>query len=449
MQRMRVLTDQDGAIYRSKLYTPQSYRIHRPLSAVPISRLPRTDRYPRERLMFNRYAVRYGHRRLSMLVWLLPVVLLGGLLVAFTRGHSPVPIPANVIIAGTATANEPGPVLPADILGRLRSAGLGSTRATAYVVAPGASEPDTVTLTPHLASGQVDYGPTRIAMLNANVSAVQHAVEREAARGPFDLLATLAAAIKAAPPPATLIVVSSGLSTSGGFDLRQVGWDASPASVAAQLKARGLLPDLAGYQVMFVGLGDTAGRQPALPLPQQTALASYWRAICQASGAASCGMDDTARPEPASSSTIPVPPVPAPVVTSVRGPGNSSVTSLPATLLFSFGSSRLVPSADTLLRPLAQRARRQHLLVSITGFASPDGGGDNASNRALATNRAITVRNRMVALGLPVDQIARVAGGGTSGQGPGVCVVHGHLDEAICARLRRVVIVMSPAGVSS
>ena len=70
---------------------------------------------------------------------------------------------------------------------------------------------------------------------------------------PFDLLATIAAAIRAAPPPATLIVISSGLSTSGGLDLRQVGWDASPSSVAAQLKARGLLPDLAGYRVISLG----------------------------------------------------------------------------------------------------------------------------------------------------------------------------------------------------
>ena len=151
-----------------------------------------------------------------------------------------------------------GPALPADIVQALRSAGLGKTPATAYVVAPGASQPDTISLTPHLPNGQVDYGPTRNSTMNATISAVQQAVERETAQGPFDLLATLAAAIKAAPAPARLIVVSSGLSTSGGLDLRQVGWDASPASVAAQLKARGLLPDLAGYQVLFSGLGDTA-----------------------------------------------------------------------------------------------------------------------------------------------------------------------------------------------
>ena len=177
----------------------------------------------------RRYTARYGSRRAAALRWVLAAVLLGAVLAAFTRARTPVAAPADFIITATATANEPAPALPADIVQTLRSAGLGKTPATAYVVAPGASQPDTISLTPYLPNGQVDYGPTRNSTLNANISAVQQAVEREAAQGPFDLLATLAAAIKAAPAPATLIVVSSGLSTSGGFDLRQVGWDASPS----------------------------------------------------------------------------------------------------------------------------------------------------------------------------------------------------------------------------
>ena len=400
-------------------------------------------------LPHRRYAVRYGSRRAATLGWLLAVVLVGAVLVAFTRGRSPVPTPTNnVIITESATANEPAPTLSVDILQTLRSAGLASTPATAYVVAPGTSQPVTTPLTPYLANGQVDYGPTRISTLNANISAVQRAVEREAAQGPFDLLAAIALAIKVAPTSATLIVVSSGLSTSGGFDVRQVGWDASPSSVAAQLKARGLLPDLAGHQVVFSGLGDTAGRQRPLPLPQRTTLANYWQAICQASGAASCSVDGTNRPEPPSRSTIPVPLVPVPVVTSVTGPGNSSVTSLADALLFPFGSSTLIPSADTILQPIAQRARSQHQLVSITGYASPDGGA-NTYNLALSARRANAVRNRLIALGLPAGQIAKITGTGTAGKSRDVCLVHGQLDEAICAQLRRVVIALSPAAVTS
>jgi outer membrane protein OmpA-like peptidoglycan-associated protein len=389
----------------------------------------------------RRYTTRYGSRRAAILRWVLAAVLLGAVLVAFTWARTPA-APANFIITATATANEPAPALPADILQTLRSAGLGRTPATAFVVAPGASQPDVISLTPHLPNGRVDYGPTRNSALNANISAVQHAVGRQAGQGSFDLLAILTAAIRAAPAPAVLIVVSSGLSTSGGLDLRQVGWDASPSFVAAQLKARRLLPDLAGYQVLFSGLGDTAGRQRPLPLPQQTPLARYWKAICQASGAVSCTVDDTDRPEPPSHSTTPVPPVPVPVVTSVTSPQHSTIT-LPDTLLFPYGSSTLIPSTDTILQPIAQRARSQHQLVSITGYASPDG-GNHAYNLALSAQRANAVRSRLITLGLPAGQIAQVNGAGTAGRSRDACLVHGQLDDATCAQLRKVLIVLSP-----
>lgn len=75
----------------------------------------------------------------------------------------------------------------------LRSAGAGSTKATAYVVAPGTGQPAILPLTPRRPGGQVDFGPTRSQVLAANVAAVQRSVEQEAAQGPFDLLNTTAA----------------------------------------------------------------------------------------------------------------------------------------------------------------------------------------------------------------------------------------------------------------
>lgn len=392
-----------------------------------------------------RYSARYGSRRASTLLGVVGIVLVGAILVGFARARTASVSPVSYIIGATATANEPAPVLSSAILQSLRSAGLGRVPATAYVVTPGAGQPDSLPLTPYLSNGQVDYGPTRNMVLAGNISAVQHAVENEAAQGQLDLLGTLDAAVKAAQAPATLIVVSSGLSTSGGLDLRQVGWDASPSWVAAQLKARGLLPDLAGYQVIFSGLGDTAGRQPALPLPQQTTLASYWIATCQASGAASCRVDDTDRAQPRPLSISPVPVVPVPAVTSVTGPKHQTVTSLPDALLFAFDSSTLVPSADIVLRPIAQHARSQGQLVSITGYASPDG-GSSAYNLALSGRRAAAVRSRLIALGLPAGQIGQVIGVGTAGNSRAACLIHGQVDEAACAQLRKVVVVLYPAA---
>jgi hypothetical protein len=265
---------------------------------------------------------RYG-RRADLRKWALAAGVTGALLAAaisyLQRGSSPPGPPVNFIIASSATANEPAPVLSTAMLRILQSAGEGSTEALVYVSAPSGGPPAMITLTPQLANGLVDHGPSRISILERNIAAVQQAVERQTAPGPFDLLAAITAAIRAAPPPATLMVISSGLSTAGGFDLRQVGWDANARTVAAQLETRGLLPDLTGYRVIFSGLGNTAGRQPALPLPEQTILTRYWLAICQAADATSCSTDNSSRAQPTPRSTALVPVVPVPKIVSVRG----------------------------------------------------------------------------------------------------------------------------------
>ena len=122
---------------------------------------------------------------------------------------------------------------------------------------------------------------------------VQQVLRTEAATGPFDLLQLISTAVRATSHPGTLLILSSGLSTAGGLNLRAVGWDANPAAVAGQLKQRGLLPRLTGWRLDFSGLADRGRRQPSLPLPQRTTLTAYWMAICRAAGAA--GVPPTTR----------------------------------------------------------------------------------------------------------------------------------------------------------
>jgi hypothetical protein len=55
------------------------------------------------------------------------------------------------------------------------------------------------------------------------------------------------------------------------------------------------------------------------------------------------------------------------------------------------------------------------------------------------------VRAQLIALALSAGQITQATGAGTGGKSLAACMVDGHLDEAICAQLRRVVIVLSPA----
>ncbi len=357
--------------------------------------------------------------------------------------QAPSPAAQVVVVLPSATANEPAPVLaPAD-RALLYHAGAASTRGVAYVINPATGQPTRVGLTPLRADGQVEYGPRRAQLLSQHVDRVQQVLRTEAATGPFDLLQMIGSAVRATSHPGTLLILSSGLSTAGGFNLRDVGWDADPRTVAAQLRQRGLLPRLAGWRLDFSGLADVSGRQPALPLPQRSTLTAYWMAICHAAGAAACATDNTIRPSPPSRSAVPVPVVPVPEVSSVSGPRHSAGLSVPAAELFQFNSASLVSGADRILRPLVSRARAGHELVTVTGYASPDG-GSAAYNLALSRSRALAVRNRLVALGLPASQIIEVTGLGTGGQPRRACDRDGQLDEAICAGLRRVVILLIP-----
>ena len=349
--------------------------------------------------------------------------------------------PERIVIAATATANEPAPALSWTSQALLRTAATSSSNAVAYVINPATGQPVRVSLTPRRANGEVEYGPQRAALIASSIADVRTLLHREAAIGPFDLLNTMLVASRVTSPPATMLLLSSGMSTAGGFDLRDVGWDDSPAAAAAQLKGRGLLPDLTGWTVIFSGLGKTAGRQPAPALPQQTTLADYWLAICHASGAKACRTDDSPRPVHPSLSRVPVPVVPLPAEQSIVGPRGQDEKLLPSDLLFAFGHASLLAGADGYLTPIAQQARVSGLWVSITGQASPDGGSQQFNLR-LSLARARAVQNRLIALGVPASRITRVAGVGTAHQ---TCSVGGVLDEAVCARLRRVVINLSPS----
>jgi outer membrane protein OmpA-like peptidoglycan-associated protein len=352
--------------------------------------------------------------------------------------------PETIVVAASATMNEPDPTLAAPDLTLLNNAGATSSRAAALVVNPNTGQARAVSLTPRRADGQVDYGPARGRELAANVHRVQQLLGQEAASKPFDLLTVIAQAVRVTPHPGTLLVLSSGLSTAGRFDLREVGWGADPHAAAVALRRGGFLPNLTGWHVVFSGLGDTAGHQPAPPLPQRTELTRYWLAICQVAGAATCAADSITRPDPPTRSTTPVPVVRFPSVTSFRGPHGRTGVNLPADEFFAFNSARLLPGANAVLGPMAAKTTRQHRNVTIVGYASPDG-GTATYNLALSAKRAWAVQARLIALGVPAHLIVKAVGLGLNGKTRAACLRHGRLNETVCSRLRRVVITLSPA----
>jgi outer membrane protein OmpA-like peptidoglycan-associated protein len=242
--------------------------------------------------------------------------------------------------------------------------------------------------------------------------------------------------------PGVLIVVSNGLSTSGGLDFRQVGWNADPAQITVQLRTRHLLPDLAGWRVVFTGLGATIGEQPPMPKPTRDKLTAYWRAICEAAGALSCHFDDTRLDPTPPTASAEMPLVQISGVTSVTGPAGEVTATLSDRVLgFAGDSAVLSPAAQDVLRQIAQRvnaklADQPDATVTIHGYTAdpPESGPED--RRQLSEDRAQAVAAALAANG--VTHQMNIIGGGAA---PGTTAMHnGVFIEAIAEQMRRVAV---------
>ena len=254
-----------------------------------------------------------------------------------------------------------------------------------------------------------DPGVNSVALQAAQqhfLSSLTSAVEHTRAAWPhadvLDALNVAGHAIRAACPyGGTIYLEDSGLQETGVVNFRETGMlSADPAAVASFLTRQHDLPYLAGITVVLAGVGDTAPPQAPLSISEQDNVTAIWSAIAKAGGATSVQVDPAPVSGPAPAHVPAVLLVPLPAVTSVSGPDGTTYR-LPDMLLFYFDSATLVPTADAVLRPLAEQARRRHLEVSITGYASPE--GSVTYNVALSKRRAIAVRDRLIALGLPAD----------------------------------------------
>jgi len=364
----------------------------------------------------------------------------------FLLGAHKAPSARPFVIAASATANEPAPTLGAADEQRLRDAAESDDSSVLLVSPDGQSRE--LPLTPRRENGQVEHGPQHTELINANIKAIRDDMATMSATHGFDLLDTISQGVRASATPGTLLVASSTLSVLGGVDMQQVLWGADPKALARDLHHRGLLPDLSSWDVVFTGIGDTMPPQQPLQYPERRTLKAYWTAICQEAGAHSCTVNDQPRPEQPSRSPLPVPTVPVPEITSFQGPHGSRITTLPADALFAFDSTDIDQAALSVLGALAADIKTRHLRVTVTGYASPDG-GTPTYNQDLSARRAHAVQDALIRLGVDPSVFDSVHGVGTDGHSPDACLTNGQVDRAKCAPFRKVVVVTSPSAVTS
>jgi flagellar motor protein MotB len=353
----------------------------------------------------------------------------------------------DVVVLVSGTATEPQPALPAEPMTVLQTAaqdrdtsdGPNGKGSTARVVAAAGTYATTFPLTPRRKDGSVEHGLNRDRLIADNLRNVRGAVASVRADEPgLDLIEAMDNATRGATP-ATLIILSHGLSTRGGFDLRQVGWQADPGAVANDLARRNLLPNLQGWRVIFSGLGATAGAQPPLPRPIRVRLVAYWSAICTKAGG-HCEVDDSRLDSMPPTTTTAMPTVPVPGVASVTGPhGEVTYTVTDKLLGFRGDSADLSDEAVDYLKGIATQiqVRLQNQTaarVTVTGYCADPPGSTREGMVRLSRARATNVADALRAAGVH-NPIAVIAGGVAPGPS---ATKNGRFDEARAEQMRRV-----------
>ncbi|OXR47100.1 Outer membrane protein class 4 [Nocardia cerradoensis] len=314
--------------------------------------------------------------------------------------------------------------------------------ATVRVVASATGTLTTKDLTPLRPDGQVQHSPADAdRQITASVHELANTVADVRADQPgLDLLGLLD---RASQVLGDIEVISSGITTAAPVDLRVIGWNAEPDSVVDSIGRQGRLPNLSGRHVTFHGLGIAGGSQPGLPPFARTLVERLWTGICQRAGAASCTVAHDGPSALAPVATMPVPLVPVPdAITEGGCPVWASLSD--QTLHFSPESAVLPANADDALRPIVQSAAACSVQsIDITGHIADTGSGRD--DRDLSGQRAHAVADRLVALGLPAQQIGTVIGKGASE--PVVPdIVGGVLDELRAEGNRRVELTFHRGG---
>ncbi|MFJ7215993.1 OmpA family protein [Amycolatopsis sp. NPDC098790] len=205
--------------------------------------------------------------------------------------------------------------------------------------------------------------------------------------------------------PATMLVYSSGLQTTGLLDLRGWGSDLDVDATVEGLP-EDKLPDLTDKHVFFVGLGQVAGPQQQLPPEMYSAVQELWLKVCRkAHGHCEPLVQRSSGGPPLSTVPVPVIPVPShPTVTVFGDPATGQTVRilLPNGVFFRKESADFLPGADQALRGMTQYFRSDAASVArsatAVGHTATSGPRDGAVE--LSKKRACRVVDALAADGI-------------------------------------------------
>jgi outer membrane protein OmpA-like peptidoglycan-associated protein len=386
-----------------------------------------------------------------MLRRLKPVQRLAPVIVTFLAasigacsGAAAQPVPARLLIVAGASANEAPPVLTNSVTAMLHDA-IASDRGRLDVVVAGPSGPvpqRSIDLVLRRGSRVEHDGDRRAQLSTQLLGEIGRTLARlSGTSGQIDTLGLLGY-VSRQPGEVTAVVMSSGLQSEGPLAIDAIGWDrVGSRSVLDAVAAQQLVPDLHGKTIVFVGLGDVAGAQPALPDSLRMRLVGLWLGLCRAAGGV-CSVDDEPMPPATPTSTVPAPVVDVPALPALILPTTNAPVVLPSAALFEPDSAILLPGAAAALTTFA-RGLPAGARIALDGRTATVPPADQA--RHFSRARAQACVDVLVAAGVPSDHITTRGLGYDEPLVPDVDA-QGHLIPDAASRNRSVTVTVTNGG---
>ena len=276
-----------------------------------------------------------------------------------------------------------------------------------------------------------DADPQKLAQdASARTMAILTELQEACANSPeVDTLAALRLAVRSfASAPAdserVIVVLDTGLSTTGLCDFTNNLLAGEPEVIAEALYEQEAIPDLTSVRVIWQQMADVAPPQESLSPRQANQLKAIWQAIIEKGGGTFVAYDTPPSEGEPDSDLPPVSPVELtaeePIVFEPEAVKAGTVT-FDEPVFLPEGQLQFVADSVELLDPEAAGA----LIAPIAEYmqANPDftllligtTAGDNTSEYgfALSAGRAETVKNVLVRLGVGEDRIITRGLGGT------------------------------------
>lgn len=223
-----------------------------------------------------------------------------------------------------------------------------------------------------------------------------------------------------------IVVIGTGLSTSGVLDFQNNLISADPSTIVEVLKEKGEIPNFSGT-VYWQQLGDVAAPQQALTSAQRNTLQQIYGGIVEAGGGIFVYNDIIANPVNEGSTYPAVTPVELPEDTPISFEpeildveDNEDVFTEPVVLteeqvtFIGDKAEYLQPeAAESVLKPIAEYLINNDVTILLCGTTAGDTNGNGTYAMELSQARAETVKQTLVNLNVDPDRIIAVGLGST------------------------------------